>query len=163
MEVVTANIALKNDWISLLVFLAACFAVAVLGSVATSPEIPRWYATLRKPSWTPPNWLFAPVWTALYAMMAIAAWLVWKRAGWSLALTLFSIQLVLNLVWSFIFFKFHSPPLALIDIVLLWAAIAATIVKFAAVSQIAALLLVPYLIWVTFATALNFSIWRLNS
>lgn len=159
----TASIAVKNDWFSLVIFLVACFAVAALGSLATSPEIPGWYATLSKPSWTPPSWLFGPVWTTLYAMMAVAAWLVWRRDGWGGAITFFIVQLVLNLAWSFIFFKFHSPGLAFIEIVLLWTAIVATTVKFAGVAQTAALLLVPYLLWVTFAAALNFSIWRLNS
>jgi tryptophan-rich sensory protein len=158
-----ASIAVKNDWFSLIIFLVACFAVAALGSLATTPEIPGWYSTLSKPSWNPPNWLFGPVWTTLYAMMAVAAWLVWRRAGWSSAITLFIIQLILNLAWSFIFFKFHSPGLAFIEIVLLWATIVATTVKFSGISQSAALLFIPYLLWVTFAAALNFSIWRLNS
>lgn len=157
-----ASLAMKNDWIGLVVFLGVCFAVGALGSFATTPEIPKWYATLRKPAWNPPNWLFGPVWTTLYAMMAVAAWLVWKRTAWSMGLTLFSIQLALNLAWSFIFFKFHSQGLALIDIVLLWLAILATTIKFAAVSPLAAGLLVPYLLWVTFATVLNFTIWKLN-
>lgn len=162
-EVETASVAVRNDWFSLVIFLVACFAVAALGSIATNPEIHGWYATINKPSWTPPNWLFGPVWTLLYAMMAVAAWLIWRRIGWSSAITLFIVQLILNLAWSFIFFKFHSPGLAFIEIVLLWMAIAATIWKFSSTSQPATLLLVPYLLWVTFAAALNFSIWRLNS
>lgn len=140
--------------------------MAALGSLATNPEIPRWYAGLRKPSFTPPNWLFGPVWTTLYIAMAVAAWMVWKRTGWQEsngALTLFAVQLVLNLAWSFIFFKFHRPDLALLEIILLWAAIAATILKFAPISKGAALLLAPYLAWVTYAVALNFAIWRMNS
>jgi translocator protein len=155
----------KGDWVGLVVSILICFAVAGLGSLATIPEIPNWYQTIKKPAWTPPNWLFGPVWTVLYLAMAVAAWLVWKRAGFetnSGALWLFVIQLALNLAWSFIFFKFHNPAWALVDIVLLWLAILATAVKFAGVSSAAALLLVPYLIWVTYAAALNFAIWRMN-
>jgi tryptophan-rich sensory protein len=161
-NIVSAN---KGDWIGLVVSILICFAVAGLGSLATIPEIPNWYQTIKKPVWTPPNWLFGPVWTALYLAMAVAAWLVWKQAGWesnSSALWLFVIQLALNLAWSFIFFKFHSPAWALVDIVFLWLAILATAVKFAGVSIAAALLLVPYLIWVTYAASLNFAIWRMN-
>lgn len=155
----------KADWIGLIVALAICFAVAAIASLATTPEIPGWYARLKKPSWTPPNWLFGPVWTALYGAMAVAAWLVWRRGGWqqnSAALWLFVIQLALNFAWSFIFFRLHRPGLAFAEIVLLWVAIAATIVKFIGVSKVAALLLVPYLLWVTYASALNFAVWRLN-
>ena len=155
----------KSDWIGLTLFLLACFSVAGLGSLATKPEIPAWYATINKPSWTPPNWLFGPVWTALYAAMAIAAWLVWRRTGWqdsNGALVLFVIQLVLNLAWSFIFFKFHNPGWAFAEIVALWIAIAATMVKFATISPASAILLSPYLVWVSYAAALNFAIWRLN-
>ena len=153
---------IKNEWVALALFFVACFAVAGLGSLATNPEIPTWYAKLKKPSWTPPNWLFGPVWSVLYAAMAVAGWIVWKREGWRVALTFFAAQLALNLAWSFIFFKFHNTGLAFAEIVLLWAAILATAISFAPVSKIAAALFVPYLIWVTYAAALNFSIWRLN-
>ena len=156
---------IKGDWIGLIVFLVVCFAIAAFASLATRPEIPTWYAGLRKPSWTPPAWLFGPVWTALYVAMAVAGWLVWHRAGWQggrLALTLFALQLVLNGAWSFIFFKFHRVGWAFVDIVVLWVAIAATIVTFAAVSQLSSLLLVPYLVWVSYAAALNLTIWRMN-
>lgn len=155
----------KGDWAGLVVSILICFAVAGLGAVATNPEIRNWYQAIRKPAWTPPNWLFGPVWTVLYLAMAVAAWLVWKRAGWeanSVALWLFVIQLALNLAWSFIFFKYHSPAWAFVDIALLWIAILATAMKFAGVSAVAALLLVPYLIWVTYAASLNFAIWRMN-
>ena len=153
----------KNEWIGLVLSLLVCFAVAGIGSIATTPEIPGWYAKLRKPSWTPPNWLFGPVWTALYAAMGVAAWLVWKRAGWHAAIALFAVQLALNLAWSFIFFRFHSPGLAFAEIVLLWAAIVATAISFAPISKTAAALFVPYILWVTYAAALNFSIWKLNN
>jgi benzodiazapine receptor len=159
------SISNKSDWVALILFLLGCFSVAGLGSLATMPEIPTWYATLRKPAWTPPNWLFGPVWTALYAAMAIAAWIIWRRAGWEEsngALWLFIIQLALNLAWSFIFFKFHNPQWAFVEIVALWIAIAATMMKFAAISRVSAILLVPYLVWVTYAAALNFAVWRMN-
>lgn len=156
------NAVYKNEWIALILFLVACFAVAGLGSFATTPEIPTWYAKLKKPAWTPPNWLFGPVWTTLYAAMAVAAWLVWKREGWQAALTLFAVQLVLNLAWSFIFFRFHNPGWAFAEIVLLWIAIAATAISFAPISKVSAALLVPYLVWVTYAAALTLSIWRMN-
>ena len=159
------NVYDKGDWIGLILFLLGCFSVAGLGSFATTPEIPTWYATLRKPAWNPPNWLFGPVWTALYAAMAIAAWIVWKRTGWSGsndALWLFVIQLALNLAWSFIFFRFHSPRWAFVEIVALWIAIAATLAKFAGISRVSAMLLAPYLAWVTYAATLNFAIWRMN-
>jgi translocator protein len=159
------NVSGKGDWIGLILFLLGCFSVAGLGSLATTPEIPTWYATLRKPAWNPPNWLFGPVWTALYAAMAIAAWIVWKRTGWggsNDALWLFVIQLALNLAWSFIFFRFHSPRWAFVEIVALWIAIAATLAKFAGISRASAMLLAPYLAWVTYAAALNFAIWRMN-
>jgi tryptophan-rich sensory protein len=153
---------IKNEWVALALFFVACFAVAGLGSLATNPEIPTWYAKLKKPSWTPPNWLFGPVWSVLYAAMAVAGWMVWKREGWRVALTFFAAQLALNLAWSFVFFKFHNTGLAFAEIVLLWAAILATAISFAPVSKVAAALFAPYLIWVTYAAALNFSIWRLN-
>jgi len=159
------NVSNKGDWIGLILFLLSCFSVAGLGSLATTPEIPTWYATLRKPAWNPPNWLFGPVWTALYAAMAIAAWIVWRRTGWggsNGALWLFVIQLALNLAWSFIFFRFHSPRWAFVEIVALWIAIAATLARFAGISGVSAMLLAPYLAWVTYAAALNFAIWRLN-
>lgn len=154
----------KSEWIGLILFLLVCFAVAGVSSLVTGPEITRWYEGLKKPRWTPPNWVFGPVWTTLYAAMAVAGWLVWRRVGWrdDGALWLFAIQLMLNLAWSFIFFGFHSPGWAFVEIVALWMAIAATTVKFAAISKASALLLVPYLAWVTYAAALNLAIWRLR-
>jgi tryptophan-rich sensory protein len=155
----------KSEWVALLLFVVACLAVAGLGSIATTPEIQGWYGVLRKPRWTPPNWLFGPVWTALYVSMAIAAWLVWRERdshSVTVGLWLFAIQLGLNLAWSFIFFKFHSPGWAFAEIAMLWAAIAATIMTFGRISKVSAALLVPYLIWVTYAAGLNYAIWRLN-
>jgi tryptophan-rich sensory protein len=125
-----------------------------------------WYAEIAKPSWTPPGWLFGPVWTVLYVMMAAAAWLVWRTAGWPAArpaLILFGVQLLLNAAWTPIFFGLHRPGLAFAEILALWAAIGATLVAFWRVFPAAALLLVPYWLWVSFASVLNCAIWRLNA
>ncbi len=143
----------------------------VIGSVFTFSAIPGWYGTLAKPGLTPPGWVFGPVWITLFALMGIAAFLVWsshakasedKKKGITVALLLFGIQLALNTLWSIIFFGLHSPGAALVEIILLWLAILATIVAFARVVKPAAWLLVPYLLWVSFAAYLNYSIWRLN-
>jgi len=143
-------------------FIGLCFLAAALGGRATASSVGTWYRTLTKPAWNPPGWVFGPVWTLLYAMMAVAAWLVWRQVGWGGALAVFGVQLALNVVWSFCFFGRRSPLAGLVDIVLLWAAIALTLVWFWRVNRLAGLLFVPYLWWVTFAAALNFSIWRLN-
>ena len=125
-----------------------------------------WYAALHKPSWNPPPWVFGPAWTFLYITMAVAAWLVWREGGWKAqrrALGLFIVQWFLNALWTPLFFGAHRPGVAFGEIVLLWLAIAATLVAFWRVKKAAGLLLVPYLAWVSFAAALNFTIWRLNS
>lgn len=149
----------------LVAFLAACFAAATIGGQFTSSSVTTWYPTLHKPSWNPPAWVFGPVWTTLYAMMAVAAWLVWKRrgfAGGKLPLTLFAVQLILNAAWSYCFFDLRSPLAGFIEIVFLWIAIVATMVSFWSVAPTAGWLLFPYLIWVSFAVALNFTLWRMN-
>ncbi len=143
-------------------FLVACFAAAATG-ILFKPG--AWYERLRKPSWRPPNWLFAPVWTVLYLMIALAGWLVWRSAefsGATTALALYALQLLLNALWTPVFFGLHRPDLGFAVIVALWLAIVATIVAFAPVNGIAALLMIPYLAWVSFASMLNFAIWRLN-
>ena len=142
-----------------------CLAVGALGGLATASSVRTWYPTLAKPSWNPPAWVFGPVWTALYVAMGVAAWLVWRHAGIEngrAALAAFGIQLALNLAWSFLFFGARSPLAGLVDIGLLWIALATTIVAFARASEVAAWLLAPYLAWVTFACALNLAIVRLN-
>ena len=150
--------------VALVVSLIVCFAAAGLGSLATTPNIATWYATLAKPSWNPPNWIFGPVWTFLYISMAVAAWLVWRQGGlWQWALALFAVQLALNAAWSWLFFGFHMPGAAFIEIVALLAAIAATTIAFWPKSMAAGILMLPYLAWVAFASVLNFTIWRLNS
>ena len=152
--------------IGLAVAVLICFGAAGLGSLFTTPSIGGWYVTLRKPAWTPPNWIFGPVWSLLYLSMAVAAWLVWRRSwisGARLALVLFAIQLLFNVCWSAIFFSAHMPGVAFAEIILLWLMILATIVSFWPVSRVAGWLMLPYLLWVAFAAALNYSIWRLNT
>jgi tryptophan-rich sensory protein len=144
-------------------WLVLCFSAASLGAFFMPGE---WYARLKKPSWNPPGWIFGPVWSSLYTMMAVAAWLVWKRGGFAAQrrpLTLFLVQLALNALWTPLFFGLHRPGLAFAEIVMLWLAIAATLAAFRPVSRPAAWLLVPYLAWVSFAAVLNFTLWRLNS
>jgi tryptophan-rich sensory protein len=152
-------------WFSLLSWVALCFAVAGVGSRWTADAIPGWYQTLIRPSIAPPNWIFAPVWTLLYALMAIAAWQVWQASPSPLrswGLVLFLLQLGLNFAWPLLFFRQHSIGGALIEIVLLWAAIGVTTWLFRGIAPSAAWLMAPYLAWVTFATVLNAAFWRLN-
>jgi tryptophan-rich sensory protein len=143
-------------------FVAICLLVGLIGGLATAPAIPTWYAGLAKPSFNPPAWIFGPVWTALYILMAVATWLVWRCGNARTALRLFAAQLLLNALWSPLFFGLKRIDLALLDIVLLLAAILATSIAFGRRSRLAALLFVPYLAWVAFATVLNFTLWRLN-
>jgi tryptophan-rich sensory protein len=148
--------------IALAAFVFGCLAAGWLGSLPTRPAIATWYAHLLKPRWTPPDWVFAPVWTALYLVMGVAAWLVWRRAGFSIPLLLFMGQLALNVAWSGIFFGLRMPGAALAEVLLLWWAILATALAFWPFSRAACVLMVPYLLWVTYAGALNAAIWRLN-
>ena len=155
-----------NKWIALAVFIGICFAAAACGAAFTRTALVEWYPMLRKPPWNPPDWIFGPVWTALYLMMAIAGWLIWLDRNISavgLALGFFLLQLILNASWTGIFFGMRNPGAAFIEIVALWIAIAATIFQFAQIRSAAAWMLIPYLAWVTFAATLNFTIWRLNS
>jgi tryptophan-rich sensory protein len=150
------------DWLALLGFIAACFAAAATGAFFRPGE---WYERLNKPAWRPPNRVFAPVWTALYVMIALSGWLVWREAGLAgaaLPLSVYALQLILNAVWTPLFFGLHRPDLGFVDIVLVWLSIVTTIALFMPIHAGAALLLLPYLAWVTLATALNYSIWRLN-
>ena len=142
----------------------ACFAAAAVGAVA-SAHAAEFYQQLVRPGWAPPPWLFGPVWTILYASMAISAWMVWGAHGFNgarTALTLFITQLVANSLWSWIFFEWHRGGLAFAEVLILWGLIAATIAAFWKRKPAAALLLLPYLAWVTFAAALTFSTWQLN-
>lgn len=125
-----------------------------------------WYEQLSKPSWNPPGWLFGPVWMTLYTLMALSAWLVWRQGGWaqqSRPLGLFVFQLVLNALWTPLFFGLHLPGVALLEMLALWLTLAATIWMFFQVQRVAAFLLLPYIAWVSFAAVLNFTIWRLNA
>lgn len=147
---------------ALLVFVLACAAAATPGLVFRPGD---WYRRLAKPAWRPPDWLFGPVWLVLYISIAVAGWLVWRQAGAdgvTLALSVYAVQLVLNGLWSAVFFGLRRPDLAFVEIVCLWLSILATIAVFRRVDPTAAYLLVPYALWVSFAVALNFRVWRLN-
>jgi benzodiazapine receptor len=150
----------------LAISIGVCLLAGVVGSVFTADSIPTWFAGINKPGFSPPNWLFGPVWTLLYIMMGISAYLIWMK-GWKKnevkrALDVFGAQLILNLFWSIIFFGFRNPQYAFIEIIVLWIAIAYTIERFYRIEKRAAYLLIPYLMWVTFAAFLNYSIWILN-
>jgi len=145
--------------VALVGWLVLCFGAAAVGA-RFKPG--AWYAGLRKPAWTPPSRLFAPVWTLLYALMAVAAWMVWREAGLSREAGLFVLQLALNAAWTWLFFGLKRPAVALAEMVVLWLAITATLVAFWNVRPLAGWLMVPYLLWVTFATGLTAAVWRLN-
>jgi tryptophan-rich sensory protein len=149
-------------YVALLGFILACLAIGGLGGWVTAGSVATWFPTLNKPPFNPPAWLFGPVWTTLYVMMGVAAWRVWRKAGWGTPLNLFAAQLALNCAWSFLFFGLQSPGLALLDIVPLLVLILLTIRAFWPIDRIAGGLLVPYAAWVSFATLLNASIWWLN-
>jgi benzodiazapine receptor len=140
-------------------FILVTFCAPLVGIFAKPGA---WYAALNKPSWNPPGWIFGPAWTLLYTLMAIAAWLVWKRDGWQRPLQLYFAQLLLNAAWTPLFFGAHQLGWALFEIVALWLAILLTLMNFHRVNKTAAWLFVPYLGWVTFASVLNFTLWRLN-
>jgi tryptophan-rich sensory protein len=151
---------------ALLVALAIPLLVGGIGGFATARAIPTWYQGLEKPAWNPPDWVFGPVWTILYLLMGVAAWLIW-RMGWEvprvrIALGVFGLQLLLNLLWSLIFFGWQRPGLALLEITLLWFLVGITTLRFFSLEPRAGFLLVPYWLWTTFAAVLNASIWWLN-
>ncbi len=158
------SITRPRAWLGLLVSLVLVFVVAAIGARA-SIEAADFYGTFQQPAWAPPSWVFGPVWTLLYAMMGIAAWLVWRRAGFGragVALSLYAVQLALNALWSWLFFAWNLGGAAFAEIVILWALIAFTTAGFWIHQRVAAWLMLPYLAWVTFAAVLNFSVWRLN-
>ncbi len=162
---VDSRISTGRQIAGFVVCVLVCFAAAGVGGLVTTPEIPNWYAQLAKPSWTPPDWLFGPVWTLLYLMMAVSAWLVWRTGGYPPnrgPLRLFAVQLLLNSLWSILFFGCHRPGLAAVEIVVLWSLILATTLVFGRRVPWAGLLLIPYLMWVSFAALLNVTIWWLN-
>ncbi len=145
---------------------ALCEIAGLVGAFYTSQAIPTWYAGLIKSELTPPSWIFAPVWTTLFALMGIAVFIIWhkgpRRTDVRVAVVFFAMQLILNVAWSYIFFGMHAPGKALIDILLLWSMIMLTTLTFHPISKIAAWLMVPYLLWVTFAAYLNLTVWLFN-
>jgi len=158
-----------NNFGKLIISILICLGAGFLGSAFTTPSIATWYAFLEKPSFSPPNWLFAPVWTILFIMMGIALSIIWKKgfkksnAGKNKeAIIIFFIQLALNITWSFCFFYWHAPFWAFIDIIILWFFILLTLIKFWKINKAAGGLLIPYLLWVSFASFLNYAIYRLN-
>jgi len=151
--------------LSLMVFIVLCFSAAGLGSIFTNNSLKAWYPTIKKPSWNPPNKIFGPVWSVLYLMMAVAGWMVWERLpqkGFSVPMAFFFVQLVLNTLWSVIFFGFQRPGWAFVEVALLWGFIALTMISFWSVYWVAGVLFLPYFLWVSFASVLNYAIWRLN-
>ena len=159
-----APLAEPKQIAGLLGWLAVSFTAAAIGGAASIQASP-FYTQLLRPDWAPPPAIFGPVWTVLYALMGIAAWLVWRVGGFRAArsaLSLFLVQLALNALWSWLFFRWHRGALAFADILLLWAVIAATLISFWRIRPLAGALLVPYLLWVSFASALNYSVWQLN-
>jgi tryptophan-rich sensory protein len=155
-----------NNFSKLVIAIAICEFAGIIGSVFTMPSIPTWYAGLVRPALNPPAWVFGPVWTILFVLMGNSAFLIWRkgltRKDAKIAISIFIVQLLLNVLWSIIFFGLHNPAGAFIDIILLWLAILTTIIAFSKISKAAAWLLVPYILWVSFAAYLNFAIWILN-
>lgn len=155
----------KKSILPLLISILIVFSFGFIGSFFTTPSIATWYAFINKPSFSPPNWLFAPAWTLLYILMAIAAFLIWQKRDnpkTKQALIFYGIQLVLNAFWSIIFFGMHNPGLALLEIIILWLFILIILIKFYKINKTAGLLFIPYLLWVSFASILNYAIWILN-
>jgi len=153
-----------NKWIKLIISLLICLAAGFIGSFFTTPYIPTWYESLNFPTFRPPNWLFGPVWTMLFILMGISLYLVTEKGINKVIsqLAVFGIQLILNVLWSFLFFAYQSPFYAFIEIIILWFAILFTITRFYRVSKKSSMLLIPYIAWVSFATILNYYVWILN-
>ena len=153
----------RNTWAVLAGFILICLVVGGIAGAITAPSVDGWYASINKPSWNPPNRVFGPVWTVLYVMMAVAAWLVWRTVNNTrTAMILFFCQLALNFGWSVMFFGVKSPGLGLAEVILFWLVLLATTLVFFRTSKVAGALMLPYLAWVSFAAFLNFTIWRLN-
>lgn len=156
----------KRDIVPLVVSIVVCQLAGVLGSLATLPAIPTWYAGLTKPELAPPNWVFGPVWTTLFVLMGVAAFLVWKQGVKKrhvrIALWAFAMQLCLNVLWSVVFFGMQNLGAAFVEVVIFWLAIATTTLLFYKISRTAAYLMLPYLAWVSFASYLTYMLWQLN-
>jgi benzodiazapine receptor len=155
-----------KDIVRLLISIIICQAAGFIGSIFTTPNIPTWYKTLQKPNIAPPNWVFAPVWTLLFLLMGIALYLVWRQ-GWNtpavrIAMIIFFIHLIVNILWSAVFFGLHAPLAGFFVIIALWFLIILTIIYFSSVSKTAGLILLPYILWVSFASVLNFMLYKLN-
>jgi len=156
----------KNDYFLLILSISTSLAAGAIGSLFTATDPGSWYALINKPVFNPPNWIFAPIWTSLFILMGIALFLVWRQ-GWRRAevrkgLKMFFIQLGFNIIWSYFFFGLQEPRLAFLEIIALWLAIIATIITFYRVDKRSAWLLLPYLVWVSFAAFLNYTIWQIN-
>ena len=159
-----ASLTRRQQFMGLIGWFITSFAISAVGAIA-SIEARSFYAGLVQPDWAPPGWVFGPVWTLLFALMAIAAWLVWRKGGFHahrIALSLFIIQLLFNALWSWLFFAWRLGGPAFADILLLWGLILATLIAFWHVQRLAGILLVPYLLWVSFAAFLNYALWQLN-
>jgi tryptophan-rich sensory protein len=156
----------KHNFFRLIIAVAVSELAGVVGSIFTFSAISSWYITLTRPTFSPPNWIFGPVWTTLYLLMGISAFLIWQRGlerkDVKLALSVFGFQLVLNAVWSIVFFGLHNPGAAFFEIIFLWLSIIGTMVVFYKIHRVAAYLLLPYILWVSFAGYLNYVIWTLN-
>lgn len=168
----------EHKWSALALSLATPFVAATVGGIATNSSLSSWYQQLRKPDWNPPSWLFGPVWSTLYLLMGLASWLVWRqresKSGWlgivskdnhaevDGALRLYGIQLIFNALWSIIFFGLRRVDWALAEVLVLWSLILSTLTRFYRIDRRAGWLLVPYQLWTTFATILNFTVWRMN-
>jgi len=153
-----------NKWIKILVFILICQLAGFIGSIFTTPQI-SWYETLQKPSFAPPNWLFAPVWTILFILMGLSLYWIWEKKlekNFKKAIIFFSVQLILNILWSYFFFGLRNPFYGFIEIIILWIFIAITIFEFYKLSKKAGLILIPYIVWVSIATILNYYILVLN-
>jgi translocator protein len=152
-------------WLMLAFFLGVSFAASAIGSLSSGSEPGEWYAALDKPGWTPPSWVFGPVWGVLYALIGLAGWLAWQRSGLKeapAAFTFFFIQMTLNAGWSWLFFGMQAPEAAFFEILALWLFILLTLLSFWRIRPVAGILLLPYLGWVAFAAVLNLAIWRMN-
>jgi len=156
----------KNKILKLIAAILVCEIAGGIGSLFTAPSIPTWYASIQKPAFNPPNWIFAPVWTTLFLLMGISLYLIWEKGlekkEVKMAFSVFGIQLALNVIWSILFFGLQSPFFAFVEIVLLWIAILVNIIFFYRISKWAGILLIPYIMWVSVAAFLNYSVWVLN-
>lgn len=150
----------------LIVAIVICQLAGVIGGLFTGSAIPTWYQTIKKPAFNPPNWIFGPVWTLLYLLMGISLYLIWKSGGpgkaKTIAMTVFFVQLALNILWSFLFFFLKNPLAGFIEIIVLWIFILVTILLFYPLSKLGSLLMIPYILWVSFAAVLNYFLWYLN-